>query len=133
VLQGKPDENARKYHFTSHTKRFDHRRIKISVENSVRAFLIVTLRDNHIKVPYLYCVRGMLPVVMNFLINYMISVRARFVSVFRQDISEYLLNSRTPMIWKKSIVRYTAISKELSELIPEGYILQDGDGDAVFT
>ncbi len=133
VLQGMPDENARRYHFTSHTKRFDHQRIKISEGNAVRAFLIVTIRDNHIKVPYLYCDRRTLPVVMDFLIHYMISVRARFISVFREDISGYLLNSRTPMIWKKSIARYTAISKELSGLVPEGYILQDGDGDAVFT
>lgn len=133
ILEGKPDEDAKRYHFTSHTKRFDHQRIKISQGNAVKAFLIVTLRDNHLKVPYLYCERGALAQVMNFLIHHMISVNARYISVFREDISGYLLNSHTPMIWKKRIARYTAVSKELSGLLPDGYILQDGDGDAVFT
>jgi len=133
ILRGNPDENARRYHFSSHSKRFEHQRIKISNGNKVRAFLIVTLRDYHLKVPYLYYKKGAMPEVMNFLIYHMISVNARFISVFRDDISGYLLNSRTPMIWKKRIVRYSAISKEISGLLPEGYILQDGDGDVVFT
>jgi hypothetical protein len=133
ILQGNPDENARRYHFSSYIKRFEHKRVKISRGNKVIAFLIVTLRDNHLKVPYLYYDKGAMPEILNFLIHHMISVHARFISVFRDDISEYLLNSRTPMIWKKRIARYTAISKEISGLLPEGYILQDGDGDAVFT
>jgi hypothetical protein len=133
ILEGKPDINARRYHFTSHTKRFKHQRIKISQGNVVKAFMIVTLRDNHLKVPYLYCVRGALSLVLNFLIHHMISVNAKYISVFREDITGYLLNSRAPFIWKKRIARYAAVSKELSGLLPDGYILQDGDGDVVFT
>lgn len=133
ILEGKPDANARRYHFSSHTKRFVHQRIKISQGNKVKAFLIVTIRDNHLKVPYLYCERNALTEVMNFLIHHMISVKTSFISVFREDISGCLMNSRTPMIWKKKIKRYAAISNEIAGLLPDGYILQDGDGDAAFT
>jgi hypothetical protein len=133
IIEGKPDENAKKYNFSSHSKRFEHHRIKLSEGDRVVAFLVVTIRDFHLKVPYLYYREGSLPAVADFLLHYLISAHASYISVFREDLSGYLHNCRSPMIWKKTILRYSAISNELAGLIPEGYILQDGDGDGVFT
>jgi len=133
IIQGRPDENAIKYNFSSHSKRFEHHRIKISEGSQIKAFLIITLRDNHLRVPYLYYKWGSIPVVTEFLLHYMISAHASYISVFREDLSGYLETYKSPMIWKKRIARYSAISNELAGLLPEGYILQDGDGDAVFT
>jgi len=133
IIQGRPDENARRYHFSSHSRRFEHHRIKISEGNQIRAFLTITLRDNHLKVPYLYYQKGNISFVTDFLLNYMISSHARYISVFREDLAEFLINYRTPMIWKKRIARYSAVSNDLAGQLPEVYNLQDGDGDSVFT
>ena len=133
IMQGKPDDNTRRYNFSSVARRFEHRRIRLSEGDSVRAFLIITMRDNHLKVPYLYYDKKSLPDVMDFLLHYTISSHARYISVFHEELAESLLKYKSPMIWKKRIIRYTAISKELAGMLPETYILQDGDGDSVFT
>jgi hypothetical protein len=133
VIQGEPEPFTKRYSFTSHARRFEHHRVKIIESNQVKAFLIITLRDNHLKVPYLYYKTGSLSYVMDFLLHFMISSRVQYISVFRQDLADYLIKYRTPMIWKKRIARYTAVSKDLAGILPEVYQLQDGDGDSVFT
>ena len=95
--------------------------------------MIVTIRNNHLKVPYLYYTSGSLTHVVDFLVHFMISGKVSYISVFRKDLAECLLKHPAPMIWKKRIMRYTAISKEIIQMLPGDHKLQDGDGDAVFT
>ena len=133
VIQGEPEPFTKRYSFTSHARRFEHHRVKITESNQIRAFLIITIRENHLKVPYLYYNTGSLSYVMDFLLHFMISSRVHYISVFRKDLAEYLIKYRTPMIWKKRIARYTAVSKDLAGILPVDYQLQDGDGDSVFT
>jgi hypothetical protein len=133
IIQGKPDIYAGRYPFTSHSRRFEHHRVKITEGTQMKAFLIITLRDNHLKVPYLYCSTGSLSCVMDFLLHFMISSQVYYISVFREELAEFLLKYRTPMIWKKQIPRFGAVSNDLAGILPEVYILQDGDGDSVFT
>jgi hypothetical protein len=133
IIQGSPDVNARRYQFSSHKRRFEHQRIKISEGNQIIAFLIITLRDNHLKVPYLYYNKGSIPVVTNFLLHFMLSRHVSYISVFREDLAEFIIKYHAPMIWKKRITRYAAVSNDLAGILPEVYSLQDGDGDSVFT
>jgi hypothetical protein len=133
IIQGKRDENAKRYHFSSHSARFEHHRIKVSEGNQVVAFMIITLHNNHLKVPYLYYQKRNLQVVTDFLLHFIISSNSGYLSVFREDLAGALENSQTPGLWKKRIARYSAISNDLAGLLPDGYVLQDGDGDAVFT
>jgi hypothetical protein len=133
ISQMKDKTFAPRYHFTSYARRFEHHRVKITENNQIKAFFIITIRNNHLKIPYLYYDAGSLPGVMDFLLHFMISSKVRYISVFRNDLAEYLLANQTPMIWKKRITRYTAISKDIIGILPEDYQLQDGDGDCVFT
>jgi hypothetical protein len=133
VVEGKPDIYAKRYHFTSHTRHFCHQWVKIISGNDLRAFLIITLKDGHLKVPYLYYLPGSLPDILNLLLHYMISNKVLYVSIYHEDLADCIMKSKTPMLHKKLIPRYTAISKDLSDLAPKSYFLQDGDGDCVFT
>jgi hypothetical protein len=133
VTPVKDKVTVRRYPFTYYAKRFEHHRVKITEDNKTIAFLIVTVRNNHLKVPYLYYAPGSLPHVVDFLLHFMISGKVYYITVFRKDISGYLLKHPMPMIWKKSIRRYTAISKDISDMLPVGHQMQDGDGDVVFT
>ncbi len=133
VVEGRPDTFAKRYYFTSHARHFLHQWVKIKSGDVLRAFLIVTLRDGHLKVPYLYYTPGSLPGILNFILHYMIINKVLYISIYRNDLADCIMESRTPMLYKKRIPRYTAISKDLSDSLPENYFLQDGDGDYVFT
>ena len=124
---------ASRYNFTYYARRFEHHRIKITENNQIKAFLIITIRNNHLKVPYLFYEKDSLSQVMNFLLHFMITSRIHYISVFRKDLAEFLFKNPAPMIWKKRIPRYTAISKDIFSILPEEYQSQDGDGDCVFT
>lgn len=133
VTKVKDKEYTTRYNFTYWAGRFEHHWIKITENDQIKAFLIITIRNNHLKVPYLYYMPGSLPNVMNFLLHFMISGKVSYISVFRNDMSDFLMKNPAPMIWKKRIKRFTAISKEIIQMLPEDYQLQDGDGDTVFT
>jgi hypothetical protein len=133
VSQLKDKVYAHRYYFTYYARRFEHHRVKLTENNEIKAFLIVTIRNNHLKIPYLYYDTGSLSLVMDFLLHFMISTKVRYISIFRNDLAEYLLKSPIPMIWKKRIPRYTATSKDIIGILPQEYQLQDGDGDCVFT
>jgi len=133
VIEGRPDTYAKRYYFTSHARHFLHQWVKIKSGNILKVFLVVTLRDGHMKVPYLYYMPGSIKDALDFLCHYMINNKVLYVTIYRHDLAEYLMESKIPLLFKKRIPRYTAISKNLSDSIPEGYFLQDGDGDCVFT
>jgi hypothetical protein len=133
ITQMKERVYAPRYHFTYYARRFEYHQVKISEKNQIKAFLIITIRNNHLKVPYLYYEAGSLSGIMDFLLHFMISSKVRYISLYRSDLAEYLLKNPTPMIWKKRITRYTAASKDIIGVLPEDYDLQDGDGDCVFT
>lgn len=133
VMEGRPDTYAKRYHFTSHARHFLHQWIKIISGNDLRAFLIITLRNGHLKVPYLYYTPESLPDILDFLLHYMINNKVLYVTLYRKDLADWFMKSKSPMLYKRRIPRYTAISKDLSDSVPEDYFLQDGDGDCVFT
>jgi len=133
LIEGRPDTYAGRYHFASHARHFLHQWVKIKSGDDLRAFLVITLRDGHLKVPYLYCTPGSLPGILNFLLHYMITNKVLYISIYRSDFADCIMESKTPMWYKKRIPRYTAVSKNLSGFLPGNYFLQDGDGDCVFT
>jgi hypothetical protein len=133
VLEGQPDSYAKRYHFTSYARHFHHQWIRIISGSNLKAFLILTLRDGHLKIPYLYYYPGSLPDVFNFLLHYMINNKVLYVTIYREDLADLFMTAKIPMLVKKRIPRYTAISNDLIDFVSEDYFLQDGDGDCVFT
>ena len=133
VLEGRPDSYARRYHFTSHARHVQHQWVKIECGHDIRAFMVVTIRDGHLRIPCLYNTPGSMPGILNFLLHYMIGNKVLYISIYRSDLADYIMKSKTPFLFKKRIRRYFALSKELTAITHENYILQDGDGDCIFT
>jgi len=133
ILEGSDDNITSRYHFTSHSRTFKQKLVLISEEEDPVAFLVLNNRDGHLTIPYLFGDENQLEPVKEFLVTFMIRERIKYISTFHDKLAAYLFNSRIPMVFKKPVPRFTAISKQLVEHMGEDFNMQDGDGDVVFT
>ena len=133
VLEGRDDNITTRYHFTSHTRKFKQQLVLISEEDHPVAFLVLNNRDGHLKIPYLFGEEKYMDSITGFLVPFMIRERIKYVTTFNDNLAVHLFRSRIPVLFKKSVPRFTGISKQLLEHIGEDYKMQDGDGDVVFT
>jgi hypothetical protein len=131
VLEGKEDAESRRYYFSSVSKRFFYQQVEFRNENSeVVAFLMLSIRNNHLTVPYVFYKPGLAPTLVRFLFNTMLDYQLNMLTVFHPVIAEQLRKTRSPFILKKKTLRPYFLPKTLDLLDPA---FQDGDGDCVFT
>ncbi|MCX6252005.1 MAG: GNAT family N-acetyltransferase [Bacteroidetes bacterium] len=125
------DPESKRYFFSSVARRFFYRCVQLyDGKNNIIAFILLSVRNEHLTVPYYYCDRGYHPEVAKFLINTMRDENISMITVFHTDLSETLRTMNTPFIVKRSIQRPYLFPKgiDISDLN-----FQDGDGDSVFT
>jgi len=125
----KPSDESRKYYFTSEVKLFKMICLKISQHNSVVGFMMLTVRNKHLKTPYLYIKNGFefiaCQVINNLMREYKIDILTSYNPVITKNISSenihYLYSKKINRIYLKTF-----------EIKNKDFFLQDGDGDCVF-
>ncbi len=135
ILREKPDQQKDKYPFSSFDEDFEQLMIRIeSRAESGTAFLIINIHNRHLKIPYLYY-KGetVLHDVASFLNRLAVSRRVSMLSSYHPGLTSALWDVRGPVLYRKPIIRYTGCSEDLYKISGDGFVLQDGDGDAVFT
>lgn len=131
VLEQEEDADSRRYYFSSVSKRFFYQNIEFRNESGkISAFLMLSIRNNHLTVPYAFFLNGMESVLVRFLFNTMLDYQLNMLTVFHPQLSEVIRKTRSPFLYKKKIIRPYFIPKTLD--FPEP-AFQDGDGDCVFT
>jgi hypothetical protein len=131
VLEQEEDADSRRYYFSSVSKRFFYQQVEFRNEaGAVTAFLMLSVRNNHLTVPYTFFDKGMEFTLVRFLFNVMLDYQLNMLTVFHPELSEEIKKSRSPFLFKKKIIRPYFIPKTLE--LPE-FVFQDGDGDCVFT
>lgn len=131
ILEQEQDADSGRYFFSSVSKRFFYQKVEFRDETgAVTAFLMVTVRNNNLTVPYVFLKEGMEPVLVKFLFNTMLDYQLNILTVFHPALSEEIRKSKSPFLFKKKILRPYFIPKTLD--LP-GLEFQDGDGDCVFT
>ena len=131
VLEGKEDAESRRYYFSSVSKRFFYQQVEFRNENSeVVAFLMLSFRNNHLTVPYVFYKPGMASTLVRFLFNTMLDYQLNMLTIFHPEISEELRKTHSPFILKKKILKPYFLPKTLDLPDPA---FQDGDGDCAFT
>jgi GNAT superfamily N-acetyltransferase len=131
VLEQEADSDSKRYYFSSVAKRFFYQLIEFRDEaGAFTAFLMLSVRNNHLTVPYAFYKKGMEPALTRFLFNTMLDYQLNILTVFNPGLSEEIRKTRSPFLYKKKILRPYLIPKtlDLDELD-----FQDGDGDCVFT
>ncbi|MCX6245530.1 MAG: GNAT family N-acetyltransferase [Bacteroidetes bacterium] len=131
IEQDKPDADSRRYYFSSVSKRFFYQMIEFrNAEGAVAGFLMLSIRDNHLTVPYAFFRSGMETTLVKFLFNTMLDFQLNMLTIFQPELSEEIRKKKTPFIFKKKIVKPYFLPKTME--FPE-LDFQDGDGDVVFT
>ena len=101
-----------------------------NAEGAVTGFMMLSVRDNHLTVPYVFFRNGMETTLVRFLFNTMLDFQLNMLTVFQPELSEEIRKKKTPFLFKKKIVKPYFLPKTME--FPE-LAFQDGDGDCVFT
>jgi hypothetical protein len=98
------------------------------------SFAIFKQRDAHFSIPYLFCNDDVKVDAMAAAMRFAINKRCKTVTVFRQDLVSLITKVAPLTSIKKEIFSRSAYGKNLlSEFAAKGIVLQDGEGDCIFS
>jgi GNAT superfamily N-acetyltransferase len=131
VLEQEEDKDSLRYYFSSVSKRFFYQQVEFHDENgNVVAYLMLSIRNNHLTVPYVFYSKGIESTLVRFLFNTMLDFQLNMLTVFQAQLKEEIKKSKSPFLFQKKILRPYFLPKTLDLPDPA---FQDGDGDCVFT
>lgn len=135
LIESKPTEESERYHFSSVSWRFKNLCYKLTDNGEVKGYIHFTIRDNHLKIPYLYCESENINDVVQFIYKIMLDHKLNMLTVFHPDLVSFFKSNSTPFIYKRPIKRHYIISKILDAHFSDRkrLIIQDGDADCAFT
>lgn len=124
---------AKKYYFSSEEKQFKTSFIKVESNNGTVGYIKYSLRNGHLKVPYILYDLLEPNFYADKISELIIQSNASYVTLFLPQ--EIFKKIDFKYIYKKSIVRHFKISNELAQKLQDktSMVIFDGDGDAVFT
>lgn len=121
------------YPFSHIVKSFSQYFLHLSTSEKTLALLMISMRDGHMKVPYAYFDQNDAPLVIKEIYRQAVLNDAITLTVFLPELVNEMHSASHPFIFKKSIKRLAAVSRQLSSLFEQYPRIQDGDGDVVFT
>jgi GNAT superfamily N-acetyltransferase len=136
IESSKPDRDSLRYDFSSSDKRFrQHFLILSNANGSPVAFLMLSLRGNHLKTPFAYIENGYEKDILRFLYAYMTRQGIRTFTTYHPALVSHVKGGRHPFILTRRLDMESIITPRLKEKLgnTDHYYLQDGDGDGAFT
>jgi GNAT superfamily N-acetyltransferase len=135
LKESKSTDESTRYHFSSVSNRFCNLCFKLTINGEIQGYLHLTIRDNHLRIPYAYFDSRYLNEVVQYLYKIMRDYKLNMLTVFHKEIVAYMLSGATPFIYKRGIKRQYIISKVLDSHFAEKdeLAIQDGDADCAFT
>jgi len=132
ILDGNYGEHdSGRYYFSSVAKRFFQQSVLFyNSSDRMVGFLILSVRNDHLTVPFYYGDKELQKEIVKFLINRMRDLEVSMITVFHKELSETMRKSRSPLLFKKKIFRPYLCPKVMDI---SGLEFQDGDGDSAFT
>ena len=94
---------------------------------------MLSQRDNEYKMPYCYFEKDYQSAIFNYIFHTLIKINATSFTTYNQTIIEHVKSNISLFLFKKTIFKYFAVTKPLKEHFIKYPVLQDGDGDVVFT
>ncbi len=121
------------YPFSHLVEKFEQYFLKVSTSGQTVGLLLISVRDGHMKVPYVYFNDQQAPLILRAIYQQAILQNAVTLTVFSPGLVCLMNSDVHPFIFKKKINQLIAISKQLSGSYLNYPKIQDGDGDVVFT
>jgi len=133
VVEGNADAESKRYYFTSVARRFSQRIFVFSEKENAApcACAFVTIRDNHLTVPYCFCeTTEHFHAIAEKIISVAIDERVAMITVFCDELSSALAKQKNRVLFAKNVAKPYFVSINFPEVEPLHF--QDGDGDCVF-
>ncbi len=121
------------YPFSLRVESFRQEFLIIKKSGEVKAVFLLSIRDNHATLPYIYFEKELRNEIAKFIWHLLVRMKVDSLVVFQPEFLEALEKSRGIILFRKKIIRFTGYSKELNFIFAQNKFFQDGEGDAVFT
>lgn len=135
IMSPAKDLFMEKFHFSSKSRQFFNLNVKIFENGQLSTFLIFSIRDGHLKIPFLSLtedtdIKKIVSVIYLHLLKYKLTT----FTTFNPKLGEYIRNHRHPFIITKRISKQYLFSKLYEDqLLTNNMYIQDGEGDTAFT
>jgi len=121
------------YPFTYEVQNFSQHFLVIRKEGEIRAVLFISMRDNHVTLPFYYGSSRWINEVAGVLREHIIKLQANSLILFNEELIRAFEAIKLPAYYTKNIVRYAGCAAGLEPLFSQGGLFQDGEADVVFT
>ena len=127
------NETPCNYPFSHVVNRYELDYFELKEAGKLKAFVAFSVRDNLMKIPFIYFDEKDSGKVMHSVFWFILKKRYDSLLVFHPATVSFLNKNRLPFIYKKRVDKQVGITTVLKEKFDEKPILQDGDGDVIFT
>jgi putative component of membrane protein insertase Oxa1/YidC/SpoIIIJ protein YidD len=122
-----------RYPFSHKVESFQQYFLLISKSEELRAVVLVSVRDNHVSLPFYYGPVQWMGETVRVLSNHIISVGADSLLVFDQRLVGAFEAAGLPAYHTRPVARFAGYSRVLSPFFSGNCRFQDGEADVVFT
>lgn len=124
-------EDSSRYYFSLISKRFRNQLYNFSNESGkIVGLVFITIRDNHLAVPYIFADKDSIDEISKFLFNKMSEYKLNTLTIFNDELIASFKKLKLGFLFSKTIKKPYFISKKIDLL--ENLNFQDGDGDCAF-
>ncbi len=126
--------DEKRYQFSIYNKRFLAPNIKIFYKNKFVGFVMLNIRDNHLRTPYIFADKQNMNIISQVIIDQIKNLKIDYVTTFNNELINELKKS-SQFFYKKTQYRTFLISTKLLNKFKDitKLDLQDGEGDSAFT
>jgi len=130
VLQGKPNDESRRYYFSSVADRFEYHSMKIYNKQKLAGFMFLKIRDKRISVSFSYLNNVCVKDAAAGILHLASTKDSDVITVFDKKLISELRKRRTKYIFAKKTEKKYYFPRNFN--ITSSFF-QEGDGDIVFT
>lgn len=136
LINSPETKESLRYHFSSVAKNFQFLPFKIYNSKPVAiGFLILSLRDGKMKIPYAYFDPKEVKTIAKFIEQQMAKYKIHTLTTFQSELVAYWQENKGPFWMRRDQQRHYIISKVFEQQLgqKQELTIQDGDADAAFT
>lgn len=130
VLQEQPDNDSKRYYFSSKAAQFYHKSLKMYRENRLVGYALLKVRDGFLTVDYLYAHDKDIEDLAACILGLVEKENLKKITTFDERLSAEIKKQKGRYLFLREIERPYIITKGIP-LTSSAF--QEGDGDAVFT
>jgi hypothetical protein len=132
-LKEKSSGNTLNYPFSYLVNKFELNYYVFKKGNELKAFAAISNRDNLTKIPFIYFNNNDIKEITHTLIKLIIKKKCDSLLIFHPQIIDFMKQNKLPFYFRKKEIKYSGATKQIYNIFEQKSVMQDGDGDVIFT